>query len=883
MRLLFIFILFVSTVALHAAVRVNDMSNAPVVVSSDKLIVNTNAAAGGANEHTRTTSISNVVAAGISGVVDGSTSNSFTVVGTGNTATFNLVGQAGLGGMTVSLQSSPSGLAINSAVLATSFSASGTVAGNHSGDGSALTGLNATQLTSGTVPSARLTGDNLTNVNIWASSANVTIKRGDGVTQMTAQQNGTIDFPNGFTASGATITDGSQISALNAGNLTAGTVAAARGGAGTVNGILKANGAGVVSAAAFTDVNGLAPGTIHTNGMTTPATFSNSVTASIGNQFNGNGAGLTNIPAASINIPAVSFIAQQGIVDPGVISDLAGFCAELQKVGISTNNADPTKTNLVDAMFLQPRFLPNGTNGAKSWTGATITTSNITFSPWGASFGANAMIYMPITDSRTNTFVVVYRGYLTNFNAPLQQWMAGLRNSDPTKYTAQWYYNFNQGMKFTFRETNTFYASLGADSLICPWWVTSYDWTEFQQLIDQRCVIASTCSGTSGIYGFYLNGVQSKYGNTVTNFYLTNTAIVPNFALNTIQLGVDNLGPSGGFFGGYWRGEIAWCGVFNYPVTTNQMVGIYRALRWLEPETVNRVWWGDSQFSLNPGANSNAVPNYFQNSGAHTNEVCWRSVCQSGLRFVNWYTLNNSNQIYVDAPYGKVTRTEHYIQGGVNDFYGDGSSLNTVSNNLFSIADMDTRNLGIRPYVFTLMPVATNSSSVYTYTAAKEDLINGFNQIVITNSFLLSGVVRLDLLQGQTDLDTNLNTYSLDGLHMFGPTGFIMNRRIADIALGLEFAPIGNIVTAGNFPYTLKLGDYLVRCTTAAGNATLKLPLTALDAEVHIIKKISSDANVLTVDGNGHNIDGSATTTITVLNGSKTFQYCQSTGTWNVN
>jgi hypothetical protein len=601
---------------------------------------------------------------------------------------------------------------------------------------------------------------------------------------------------------------------------------------------------------------------------------------------NGPVEGVTAISPITINysaqgvIDANGFITQQGITDPVVSSDLAGFCAELRKVGISPINSNPSLTNLVDCLFLQPRFLLNGTNGAKSWTGQTITTSNITFSPWAAAFNKRGLITAPLPqDCQTNTFVIVYREYLTNFDVAVQQWVGGLRNSDPTKYTGEWYYNDNTSARMFIRETNTYTLDY-----ICPWRTQKYDFDTFHQYVDQRVIlgISSTGIGGGGIYNFWVNGTPAKFGNSVTNFYYTNIAIVPNFPLNQVQLGVDNLGPAAGFFGGYFNGEISWFGVFNAPVTTNQMAGIYRALRYLEPETVNRVWWGDSQFALNFNVNSNATPNYFQNSGAHTNEVCWKSLCETSQRFVNFYSLINSNQLYLDAPYGKVTRTEHYIQGGINDIYGDGDSVATVSNGLFGITDMDM-GMNIRPYVFTVMPIATNTSSAFPYTAAKEVIVDGLNLTIITNAYRFAGVIRLDLLQGQTDLDTNLNTFSSDGLHLFGPTGFIMNRRIADLALGTEFAPIGNMLTVGNYPYTLKIGDYLVRCTTASGSVTLKLPASSQDAEIHIIKKTSSDANIITIDGNGKNIDGSSTTTISVLNASKTFTYDQSTGTWNVN
>lgn len=53
---------------------------------------------------------------------------------------------------------------------------------------------------------------------------------------------------------------GTNLTSLNASNLASGTVAAARGGAGTINGALKANGSGVVSQAACADLSNGASG-----------------------------------------------------------------------------------------------------------------------------------------------------------------------------------------------------------------------------------------------------------------------------------------------------------------------------------------------------------------------------------------------------------------------------------------------------------------------------------------------------------------------------------------------------------------------------------------------------------------------------------------------
>lgn len=79
---------------------------------------------------------------------------------------------------------------------------------------------------------------------------------------------------------------GADLTNLNGSNITSGTVPAARGGAGTINGALKANGSGVVSQAACADLSNAGSGcsgtagsvvliqTITTTGGATTMTFS---------------------------------------------------------------------------------------------------------------------------------------------------------------------------------------------------------------------------------------------------------------------------------------------------------------------------------------------------------------------------------------------------------------------------------------------------------------------------------------------------------------------------------------------------------------------------------------------------------------------------------
>src|SRR5437588_11338898 len=113
---------------------------------------------------------------------------------------------------------------------------------------------------------------------------------------------------------------------------------------------------------------------------------------------------------------------------------------------------------------------------------------------------------------------------------------------------------------------------------------------------------------------------------------------------------LDFLGPASGFFGGYCRDEIAFAAVFNAPLSTKQMVALFDAVRWLEPETVNRVWFGDSQ--MQPGG-SNNIAWYFSASGQHTNEFSWINHGRGGVQLKNVYsTTTRNNLFYLCRPDG---------------------------------------------------------------------------------------------------------------------------------------------------------------------------------------------------------------------------------------
>jgi hypothetical protein len=79
--------------------------------------------------------------------------------------------------------------------------------------------------------------------------------------------------------------------------------------------------------------------------------------------------------------------------------------------------------------------------------------------------------------------------------------------------------------------------------------------------------------------------------------------------------------------------------------------------------------------------------------------------------------------------------------------------------------------------------------------------------------------------------------------------------------------------------YTATVADFYIPCDTTTG-FTVTLPATPNNGQVLTIKKITADANTLTIGSNGKNINGAASKTITAQWGTYVLYYTGTT--WNV-
>lgn len=180
------------------------------------------------------------------------------------------------------------------------------------------------------------------------------------------------------------------------------------GGAGTTNGILKANGSGVVSAAvAGTDYQ--VPITVTTTGSSGPATFSGGV-LNIPQYSGGGGGGSGTVNSGLAN--RLAYYAADGTT----VDALAGITAN--RVIVSNSNGLPvaastttTQLGYLDATSsIQTQLntkLENITGKVTAGTNVTITGSGTTAAPYvvnSTGGGGSALVKQTLTDASTTTW-----------------------------------------------------------------------------------------------------------------------------------------------------------------------------------------------------------------------------------------------------------------------------------------------------------------------------------------------------------------------------------------------------------------------------------------------------------------------------------------------
>jgi hypothetical protein len=227
--------------------------------------------------------------------------------------------------------------------VSTLTNANNSFAGSLSGNGGGLTSLNASQLTSGTVPSDRLSGT--------YSGA------------LTLNNSG-----NSFAG------DGSALAALNAGNLASGTLPAARLSGNYPNALtlgnagnsFTGNGSGLVNLNASALASGTVPGTQLSGIYSSPVTFNNA-----GNSFSGNGAGLTSLNAGSLASGAVPSAQLSGTYSSPVTFNNGANSFSGNGAGLTSLNASSLASGAVPSAQLSGTYSSpvNFNNAGNSFSG----------------------------------------------------------------------------------------------------------------------------------------------------------------------------------------------------------------------------------------------------------------------------------------------------------------------------------------------------------------------------------------------------------------------------------------------------------------------------------------------------------------------------------
>lgn len=71
--------------------------------------------------------------------------------------------------------------------------------------------------------------------------------------------------------------------------------------------------------------------------------------------------------------------------------------------------------------------------------------------------------------------------------------------------------------------------------------------------------------------------------------------------------------------------------------------------------------------------------------------------------------------------------------------------------------------------------------------------------------------------------------------------------------------PVSTATATKSGNYTATNADVTIFVSTTGGAVTIKMPAAPVNGKLVNVKKITSDANTITVDGNGNNVEGAAT------------------------
>lgn len=516
------------------------------------------------------------------------------------------------------------------------------------------------------------------------------------------------------------------------------------------------------------------------------------VTTVNGGNINGNGSGLTSlnasaltsgtVPMSALNTPTVAtnenpevynYVTTNGITDLSAVTALNGMENEFKKYGIWSN--------VLDVIPWYARFNP--TNG-RTFYGRSFTNRNLVVGNWGLTNVNTTIIIRDFPLMTNGSMLIVYGKCPTNVPAvstSVAGWFnvgAGKTNEFFMKNTPV---NYDGLVSVT---NNVTWASAGITGDFPNSYLAVYMGSDAAAGNSNN--IGTTSSGLSfmgndqmiskyDFVSFNTNGTASHYRNGVQDVFAQNTT--PNTAIpmlffapfTNIFIGQD---PSGQYAAP--SAQIAAVFVFNCEAGSNIVMAATRAARWLDPSPNNYVLIGDSRMWENgldsfdggmqtDAANNNTSIFNFAGSGQYSSQFT-NSIVSGGRIALALSTFANL---------GCVQNNRLLYGLSVNDYLLQGLTAAQA----FTMMQTFQRYVP-SSYLFTagtVWPMATNSSlatpaQLLSFNAS----IATFNKLILTNANTFSGgfVDQAAVATPYIGSGTNAS-YSIDGLHFYGPSGYL--------------------------------------------------------------------------------------------------------------
>lgn len=437
-----------------------------------------------------------------------------------------------------------------------------------------------------------------------------------------------------------------------------------------------------------------------------------------------------------------AFIASNSIVDSGTKSDLYNGINEL-----SNPRYGNYRSNLVDAVFLYSRFNP--TNNLTLY-GRPFTASNVVWQTRGALLNGGLITFSNLVDLRTNTIVIVYT-FPRNIAPVFGQggWVAGA--VDPATGNSFGLGDQEQEYKKLYYSVGSqLWANTGntlTNLVLSATPYNNYFYPTFAIEGQRNVSIISAAGPLVAEYETWNPSELNFYNPTVSPI---STGVPQTVPLNSIYIGGWGINQGSPFaYVNQFNGQVQAVLVFNCPVTAGLAAESSRFADWLEPETQRHFYLGDSLTAVDQADNNsttNTIVYYLQSR--FPNEFCWRNDALSGSYLFGIDASFFTNFYFYGGLINKINEAHVYIANGINDLYGVAATPGVLIGHYTNICNYfhqaDSR---WKIWASTVQPTYTNASvnSISYYSTAIDAYRNTFNQMILTNSPLYSGIVRRDI------------------------------------------------------------------------------------------------------------------------------------------